>query len=142
MAVRSRFRASRPPTSWNEALFVGIVASAVYPLVAIGFALAVGQGLSFSGSFLSGYLISVVFTLGTVGVPVVLWLRFGYRGPIALMSVVVVLLTFVAPLVAPERGDAPAFALVIYWAPFFLVSYGVVAGAEFFYRRWRMNSAD
>ena len=142
MAVRSRFRAVRPPTSWSEALFAGVVASAIYPLVAIGFALAVGQGLSFSGSFLSGYLISVGFTLGTVGVPVVLWLRFGYRGPIALMSLVLVLLTFVAPLVAPRRGDAPAFVLVIYWAPFYLVLYALVGGVEHLYRRWRTRSTS
>ena len=140
MAIR--FRSIRPPTSWREALLVGAVASAVYPLVAIGFALAVGQDLRFSGGFLTGYPTTVGFTLGTVGLPVVLWLRFGYRGPIALMSLVLVFLTFVAPLVAPGRGDAPAFALAIYWAPFYLVLYGVSAGVEFCYRRWRTDPAD
>ena len=41
MAVGDRLRAIRPPTSWSEALLAGIVTAAVYPLVVIGFALAI-----------------------------------------------------------------------------------------------------
>ena len=76
----------------------------------------------------------VGFTSGSIGVPIVLWLRFGCYGPVVLMSVIVLLLTFVMPLAAPRRGDSPAFVLVIYWAPFYLVFYTVIAGVEYLYQ--------
>lgn len=111
-------------------MLMGILASVIYIPVAAGFALAVGPSFSVGGS-LGIYLIMVGFTFGSIGVPIVLWLRFGYRGPVALMSVIVLLLTFAMPLAAPGNGDSPAFALVIYWAPFYLVFYAVIVGIEY-----------
>jgi hypothetical protein len=137
MATLNRLRSIHPPMSLRRALLIGLAASAVYPLVAVAFARAVGP--SFSDGGLVGYFTFVIFTLGSIGVPAVLWLRFEYRGPVALMALMVVLLTFVVPLLAPRSGDAPAFALAIYWAPYYLVLYALMAGGEYLYRRWRVS---
>ena len=134
MSSFERVPSTRPSQPLSRALLAGVLASFVYPTVAIAFAVAVGSNFSSGGP--GSYPIFVLVALGTIGVPVVLWLRFGYRGPVAVMSVIVVFLTFVAPLVAPGSGDAPAFALVLYRAPFYLVLYGVVTAGERFYRRW------
>lgn len=120
------------PMSLHRALLVGVSASAVYPLVAIGIAMAVGP--SFSNGGLGGYLVAVIFALGSIGVPIVLWLRFEYRGPIVLMSTIVVFLTFIMPLIAPMSGESPAFTLVIYWAPLYLIFYTILVGGEYLYR--------
>ena len=137
MAAFNQWRSLHPPMSLRRALLIGVVASAVYPLVAIGFARAVGP--PFSGGGLIGYLTSTIFTLGSIGVPIVLWLRFEYRVPVALMALMVVFLTFVMPLIAPDRGDSPAFILVIFWAPFYLITYATATVGEYLYRRWRTS---
>ena len=128
-----RSRSMSPPVPLGRALLIGILVSVIYIPVAVGFALIVGPGFSGSGPP-GSLLIMMGFAFGSIGVPIVLWLRFEYYGPVALMSVIVLLLTFAMPLVAPGSGDSPAFALVIYWAPFYLVFYVVIVGIEYLYQ--------
>ena len=39
------------------------------------------------------------------------------------------------PVLGSSGGDVPAFALVLFWAPFYLVAYGLLAGGEYWLRR-------
>lgn len=38
------------------------------------------------------------------------------------------------PVIGSDGGDAPAFALVLFWAPFYLIAYGLLAGGEYWLR--------
>ena len=39
------------------------------------------------------------------------------------------------PIIRSEGGDALAFALVLFWAPFYLVAYGLLGSGECWLRR-------
>ncbi|MRW96426.1 hypothetical protein GJR99_07545 [Haloferax sp. MBLA0078] len=45
------------------------------------------------------------------------------------------------PILGAEGGDAPAFALVLFWAPFYLLVYALLAGGEYWLRRREVATA-
>ncbi|ELZ21078.1 hypothetical protein C475_19008 [Halosimplex carlsbadense 2-9-1] len=38
------------------------------------------------------------------------------------------------PFLGSDGGDAPAFALVLFWAPLYLVTYALLTGGEYWLR--------
>ena len=63
-------------------------------------------------------------------------MHFQIRGPAIRM--VCILLFWHAiihlPILGSSGGNAPVFALIIFWAPFYFVVYGLLAAGEYWFR--------
>ncbi len=121
---------------WKRALLSSGVASVVYTGIVLGYS-ALTPDIQITGSFWSSVGIGLLFAYGTIGVPIVLWVRYRIRGPSILMGLVLLFwhVLIYLPVLGGEGGDAPAFALVLFWAPFYLLAYGLLAGGEYWLRR-------
>lgn len=133
MAPLTRFR---PPTNWLTALFTGGVASIAYTSIVVGYSL-----LPFSNADISEPVwwtagISALLSFGVIGIPVVLWLRYRLRSPLALMSVILlfwhVLVEF--PPIGSGQGDSPGFLFIFVLAPLYAVVYVLLASIEYWFR--------
>lgn len=118
---------------WKRALLIGGATSIAYASLIVGYSL-----LPFSNPDISEPIwriagISVLLSAGTIGVPVVLWIRYRLRSPLVLMSVILlfwhVLVEF-SPI-GSGQGDSPGFLFVFILAPLYVVVYGCVAGLEY-----------
>lgn len=122
--------------TWRHALALGVTAAVLYTAIVLGYSLLPGSNVSISGTLWHAAALSSVFAFGTVGVPVVLWLRYGVWTPGALLILVLVfwhVLVYVPPI-GTGQGDSPGFLFVFVGAPVYLVAYGALAGGELWLR--------
>ncbi len=130
--------------SWGRALLVGAGLSLGYTGLVLGYSFLPSSPVTITGPFprVVGWYSLLAF--GAVGVPVVLRLRFGLRTPLALLAGILLFWHVVVgtPLLDGSRADAPAFTFVFFWAPFYLVAYALLAGAEHALRARSNDSGD
>ena len=111
--------------------------------VVFGYSLLPWSNVSISGTLWHAVALYSVFAFGTVGVPVVIWLRYGAWTPGALLALVLVfwhVLVYVPPIGTGE-GDSPGFLFVFVGAPLYLVAYGALAGGELWLRGRRPSAS-
>jgi hypothetical protein len=103
----------------------------------LGYTALPGTDVSTAAPVVVAAPVLVAYACATVGVPVVLWLRAGLRGPLALLALVLAFWHVVVPLrlFGAGGGDAPGFLFVFVGAPLYLAAYAVVGGAEWAVRR-------
>ena len=120
---------------WNLALLSGGLASIAYASIVFGYS-AHSPTVQITGSIWSSFGLAVVFAFGTIGVPILLWIRYRIKGPSVVMALVLLFwhVLIHLPVLGSDGGDVPAFALVLFWAPFYLVAYGLLAGGEYWLR--------
>ena len=121
---------------WRRAAAIGVGLSLFYSAIVFGYSVHPASNVSISGSAWQGFALYSLLALGTVGVPVVLWLGHDIRSPAVLLAFLLVfwhvLVEF--PPIGTGRGDAPGFLFVFVWVPFYLVAYGLLAVGEWWFR--------
>lgn len=120
---------------WRRTVLFSGLASVVYAGIVVAYS-ARTPDVQITGSFWTSFGLVTLLAAGTIGVPVLLWSRYRIRGPTVLVALVLLFWHVVVhlPVVGSEGGDAPAFALVLFWAPFYLVAYALLAGGEYWLR--------
>ena len=120
---------------WKRAILSGSLASVVYVGTVLGYSVQ-SPNIQITGSFWQSFGLAALFAFGTIGIPILLWVRYQIRGPSVLMALILLFWHVVIhlPVIGSEGGDVPAFALVLFWAPFYLVAYGLLAGGEYWLR--------
>ncbi len=120
---------------WKRGLLSGGLASAIYASIVLLYS-SQSPDIQITGSLWSSFGLSVLFAFGTIGIPILLWVRYRIRGPAVLMTLILLFwhVVIYLPIIGSEGGDAPAFALVLFWAPFYLVAYGLLGGGEYWLR--------
>lgn len=122
-----------PFSETTTAILAAIVAAVGYTLIVLGYSLLPSSGVSISGTLWHAVAIQSAFALGTVGVPIALWLRADLRSPVALLAVILlfwhVLVEF--PPIGSGQGDSPGFLFVFVFAPFYVLVYALLAGGEY-----------
>jgi hypothetical protein len=121
--------------NWERAILSDGLASIVYAGIVFAYS-AQSPDIQITGSFWSSFGLATLFAFGTIGIPILLWVRYGIRGPSILMVFILLFWHVVIhlPLMGSEGGDAPAFALVLFWAPLYLIVYGLLAGGVYWLR--------
>jgi hypothetical protein len=121
----------------TRAIAVSAGVSLLYTAVVFGYSVHPATNVSISGTLWHAFLLFFVMAFGTVGVPILLWLRYEIRSPGVLMACLLlfwhVLVEF--PPVGSGQGDSPGFLFVFAWVPFYLVAYGLLAAGERWIRR-------
>jgi len=79
MAILQRW--SPLSAAWNRALAISLAVTILYSLVVFGYSLLPSWNVSISGTLWHALVLSTVFGFGTIGVPVLLWLRYKIRSP-------------------------------------------------------------
>ena len=131
-------------TTWRRALALGVVAAVCYTAIVFGYSTLPGSNVSISGTLWHAVALYSVVAVGTVGVPVVLWLRYGVWSPGALLALVLLfwhVLVYVPP-VGTGEGDSPGFLFVFVGAPLYLVGYAALAGSELWLRGRDRSSGE
>ncbi|QLH83915.1 hypothetical protein [Halosimplex pelagicum] len=120
---------------WNQALLSAGLASIAYASIVTGYSTQ-SPAIQITGSIWSSFGLAALFAFGTIGVPILLWIRYQIRGPSIVMALVLLFwhVLIHLPVLGSDGGDAPAFALVLFWAPLYLVAYGLLAGGEYWLR--------
>lgn len=120
---------------WKRAILSGGLASVVYAGIVLAYSTR-SPVIQLTGSLWSSFGLATLFALGTIGVPILLWVRYDIRGPSILMAAILLFWHVVIhlPIIGSEGGDAPAFALVLFWAPLYLIAYGLLGGGEYWLR--------
>lgn len=117
----------------TTAVLVAAAVSVAYTLIVLGYSLLPSSGVSISGTLWHSIAIQSAFALGTVGVPVFLWLRANLKSPAVLLAAILlfwhVLVEF--PPVGSGQGDSPGFLFVFVFAPFYVLAYAVLAAGEY-----------
>ncbi|UIO99539.1 hypothetical protein Hbl1158_13580 [Halobaculum sp. CBA1158] len=116
-----------------RAVLVASAVSVAYTLVVFGYSLLPSSGVSISGTLWHAIAIQSAFALGTVGVPVFLWLRANLRSPAVLLAAILlfwhVLVEF--PPIGSGQGDSPGFLFVFVFAPVYVPAYAALAAGEY-----------
>ena len=120
---------------WKQALLSAGLASIAYASIVVGYS-AQSPTIQITGSIWSSFGLAIVFAFGTIGVPIFLWIRYQVKGPSIVMALILLFWHVVIhlPVLGSDGDDIPAFALVLFWAPFYLVAYGLLAGGEYWLR--------
>ncbi|GAA0260682.1 hypothetical protein ACFFQF_23655 [Haladaptatus pallidirubidus] len=120
---------------WKRVILSGGLASIVYAGIVFAYS-AQSPDIQITESFWSSFGLATLFAFGTIGIPILLWMRYDIRGPSILMALILLLwhVAIHLPIIGSEGGDAPAFALVLFWAPIYLIAYGLLAGGEYWLR--------
>ena len=120
----------------TRALAISAGISVLYAAIVFGYSVHPATNVSISGTLWHALVLSSVMAFGTVGSPLLLWLRYEIRSPGVLLAAILlfwhVLVEF--PLIGSGRGDSPGFLFVFAWMPFYLVAYGLLAGGEYWLR--------
>ncbi|WEL28018.1 hypothetical protein [Haloferax volcanii] len=140
--MSSLYESSSSRGKWKRSILLSSVASVVYTGLVFGYS-TLAPDVQITGSFWPSFGIGLLFAFGTIGVPIVLWIRYRIRGPAILMGFVLLFwhVLIYVPILGAEGGDAPAFALVLFWAPFYLLAYALLAGGEYWLRRREVATA-
>ena len=127
--------------NWPFALLVGVGVSLGYTALVLGYTALPFSGVSVGVPLWQTVGFSGLTSLGTIGVPVVLWGRYRLRTPLAFMGVTLLFWHVVVevPPVASGQADSPGFLFVFLLAPVYVVVYGLLAGVEY---RLRVRDAS
>jgi hypothetical protein len=108
-----------------------------YTAVVLAYTLWPASNVSLSGRVGTTAAVALLAALGSVGLPVALWVRYRLRAPPTLAAVVLlfwhVLVEF--PPVGSGQGDSPGYLFVFVLAPLYVVAYLLVGGGEWWLRR-------
>ncbi|MEA1932345.1 MAG: hypothetical protein U9O06_12475 [Euryarchaeota archaeon] len=119
-----------------RSIVISVGISLLYTAIVLGYSVHPATDISVSGTLWHAVGLFSVMALGTVGVPLLVWLRYGIRSPGVLLAVILlfwhVLVAF--PPLGSGQGDSPGFFFVFAWMPFYLVAYGLLAGGEYWVR--------
>lgn len=133
VSLRRKFSVSK---RGKRAIAVSAGISVLYSAIVFAYSVNLNSNVSISGPVWQGFALYSVLAFGTVGVPVLLWIRYEIRSPGVFLAFLLlfwhVLVEF--PPVGSGRGDSPGFLFVFVWMPFYLVVYGVLAGGEYWLR--------
>lgn len=74
-----------------------------------------------------------MLALGTVGIPVLLWMGYGLRGAIVLLACILLFwhILVAVPPFGSGGGGSPAFNFVFFFAPLYLAAYALLATGEY-----------
>lgn len=123
-----------PPIEWPAALLAGVVASVVYTAALVGYVSLPGSEVSVSGPLWRAGGVWTLLNLGSIGVPIALWLRYRLRSPLVLLGLIL-LFWHVFPLLRiGSEGDSPGFTFVFAFAPLYVVAYCLLAAGEYWLR--------
>jgi hypothetical protein len=121
----------------TRALLVAAGASVLYTALVLGYSVHPETNVSISVPFWRALALYSVVAFGTVGVPPLLWMRYGLQSPSVLLACLLVfwhvLVEF--PPIGSGEGDSPGFLFVFVGMPLYLVAYGLLAGGEYWMRR-------
>lgn len=126
----------KPTETWGRELLISAAVSLVYTGLVLGYAYLLSPSVTITGP-LWGAVAWYSFTaFGTVGIPILLWLRFDLRSPAVLLACILLFWHVLAeiPLLGSNQGDAPGFTFVFFLVPFYLVAYALFAGGEYWFR--------
>jgi hypothetical protein len=127
----------------KRAIVASVCLSILYTGIVFAYSVHPATNVSISGTLWHALLMNSVLAFGTVGIPVLLWLRYDVRSPSFLLTCILlfwhILVEF--PPIGSGQGDSPGFLFVFVGAPFYLVAYGLLAGGEVWLRR-RDRSTD
>lgn len=124
------------PTAWKRALGVSVLASLSYTSLVFWYSVQPSSNVSITGPFWQFLGLYSLFAFGTIGVPLLLWIRYRILGPTLLMALILLfwhVLVYLPPVGSGE-GDSPGFTFVFIFVPFYLVAYGLLAGGEYWLR--------
>lgn len=127
---------NRSRMHWPTALLAGVGGGLLYTVVVVGYSLLPGPAVSVNGSAWRLFGVAGLLSLGSIGVPVVLWVRYRLRSPVACLAIVLLSCHVLVQLL-PDRagmGDMPGFFLVLGLAPVYVGAYGLLAAAEHWIR--------
>ena len=118
---------------WKQSGLIGGLASLVYAGIVTIYSV-LSPNVSLSGSLGASFGIAALFALGTIGLS---YSGYDIRSPAVLMAFILLFwhVLIHLPILGSEGGDTPAFALVLFWAPFYLVAYALVGGGEYWLRQ-------
>lgn len=125
-----------PPTEWKVAFVVSVLASLGYTSFVFWYSIQPSSNVSITGPFWQFLGLYSLFAFGTIGVPILLWIRYRIHGPTILMALILLfwhVLVYLPPVGSGE-GDSPGFTFVFLFVPFYLVAYGLLAGGEYWLR--------
>lgn len=123
--------------SWKRPLALSGAVTILYSALVFAYSLLPSSNVSISGTLWHALVISTVFGLGTIGVPVFLWVRYQIRSPVALLVGILLfwhVLVYVPPIGTGE-GDSPGFLFVFVWSPIYIVAYGILTVGEYWFRK-------
>ncbi|SIR11330.1 hypothetical protein SAMN05421858_1473 [Haladaptatus litoreus] len=126
-----------PSDEWKRALLLGSLASLVYTGIVLEYSVQPSSNISITASVWHALGLYSVMAFGTIGLPIVLWIRYKIRSPAVLMTFVFLfchVLVYV-PTIGSGDGDSPAFLFMFLFAPFYVVGYGLLAGGEYWLRK-------
>jgi len=120
----------------TRSIVISVGISFLYTAIVFGYSVHPATNVSISGTLWHALVLYSVMALGTVGIPLLLWMRYEIRGPGVLLACILlfwhVLVEF--PPIGSGQGDSPGFLFVFAWVPFYLVAYGLLAGGEYWLR--------
>lgn len=111
--------------------------SLLYTGLVFGYSVHPATNVSISGTLWHAFVLNVVLALGTVGIPILLWLYYDLRSPGVLLVCLLVfwhaLVEF--PPIGSGQGNSPGFLFVFVLAPIYVIVYGIFAGLEYWFRQ-------
>ncbi|WP_435153918.1 hypothetical protein [Haladaptatus sp. DFWS20] len=120
----------------KRAIAISAGISILYSGIVFRYSVYLSSNISISGPAWQGFALYSVLAFGTVGIPLLLWIRYEIRSPGVLLALILlfwhVLVEF--PPIRDGQGDSPGFLFVFIWVPFYLVACGVFAAAEYWLR--------
>lgn len=122
--------------AWKRALAISLAATVLYSTVVFVYSHLPSSNVSISGTLWHALVLSTAFGLGTIGIPVLLWLRYKIRSPGVLLVGILLfwhVLVYIPPF-GSGQGDSPGFLFVFVWAPIYLIGYALLAGGEYWLR--------
>ncbi|UPV73638.1 hypothetical protein M0R89_13955 [Halorussus limi] len=112
----------------------GGIASVLYAAVVLAWSLRPDSEIAFSTPLWWTVCGAFLGAVGAVGVPIVLWVHYRVRSPVALMAGLLlfwhVLVEY--PPIGSGQGDTPGFTFVFLFAPLYAAGYLLLAVVE----RW------
>lgn len=122
--------------TWGRALLISAAVSLVYTGLVLGYTYLLSPSVTITGPLWGAVAWYSLMAFGTVGIPILLWLRFDLRSPAVLLAGILLFwhVLVVIPPLGSDQGDAPGFTFVFFWMPFYLVAYALLAGGEYSFR--------
>jgi hypothetical protein len=129
----------RSPVNWTRALIVGGVVSLTYTSIVVAYSLFPFSNVDISEPVWQTAGSLTLLSLGVIGAPIALWLRYRLRSPLAFLGGILlfwhVLVEF--PPIGSGQGDSPGFLFVFALSPLYVAAYGILAGTEYWVRQNR-----
>ena len=122
--------------TWKRPLAISVAVTLLYSTAVFVYSVLPVSNASISGTLWHTLVLSTAFGLGTIGIPVFLWLQYDIRSPGVLLVGILAFWHVLAylPPIGSGHGDSPGFLFVFVFAPLYLVAYGLLATIEYWLR--------